>query len=130
LTRRSSAEILDKGGPPLGMFPVTDYVSGRTLLQEGDVLVLYTDGILDALNTNQEEFGEERLRDIVRSSQFLSAAEIRQRVVSRVDAFTAGCPQWDDITLLVVKVKADSAASPTKAPVSAELYDHETYAKR
>jgi serine phosphatase RsbU (regulator of sigma subunit) len=129
LTRRSSAEVLDKGGPPLGMFPATEYVCGRTLLQEGDVLVLYTDGIVDALNTKQEQFGEERLRDVIRSSQFLSAAEICKRFVSRLDAFTAGNPQWDDITLVVVKVKADSADSPTKAPVSAELYDHETYAK-
>ena len=38
LTRRSSAEVLDKGGPSLGMFPATEYVCGRTLLQEGDVL--------------------------------------------------------------------------------------------
>ena len=124
LRRPSSTEVLDKGGPPLGMFPATQYVCGRTLLQEGDVLVLYTDGVLDALNMEQEQFGEERLRDVIRSSQFLTATEICQSVVSRLDTFTAGSPQWDDVTLVVVKVKADSADSPTKAPISAELYDH------
>ena len=60
------------------------------------------------LNMEQEQFGEERLRDVIRSSQFLTATEICQSVVSRLDTFTAGSPQWDDITLVVVKVKADS----------------------
>jgi serine phosphatase RsbU (regulator of sigma subunit) len=108
LCRQSStAEMLDKGGPPLGMFPESEYLSGRVCLQEGDVLVLYTDGILDAVNREQDQFGEERLRETVRSSLTLSASEICQKVVDRVDAFSDGTPQWDDITVAVVKLKSE-----------------------
>jgi serine phosphatase RsbU (regulator of sigma subunit) len=110
LSRQSSrAEMLDKGGPPLGLFSDSRYLSGRACLQEGDVLVLYTDGILDAANTKQDQFGEERLRETVRASLSLSASEICQRVVDQMDAFSADSPQWDDVTLAVVKVKSEVA---------------------
>ena len=101
--------MLDKGGPPLGLFPESEYLSGRVSLQEGDVLVVYTDGVLDAVNTEQEQFGEERLRETVRTSLSLSASEICRRIALRMDAFSAGSPQWDDVTLVVVKVKSEVA---------------------
>lgn len=115
----STAEILDRGGPPLGMFAASQYTSGRTLLQEGDVLVLYTDGVSDAVNAEQEEFGEERLRDVVRTSLSLSATDICRNIVDRLDGFTAGSPQWDDITLAVVKVKPESPDAVKKGPAAA-----------
>lgn len=105
--RSASAETLDNGGPPLGLFAENQYASGRISLQEGDVFVLYTDGISDAANNVQEQFGEERLRDIVLSSLYLSASEICQKVADELDAFTGGSPRWDDLTLAVVKVKPD-----------------------
>jgi stage II sporulation SpoE-like protein len=112
----SNFEQVDKGGPPLGIFPASQYFSGEASLQEGDVLVLYTDGISEASNEKEEEFGEERLRDVVRTSLSLSAMEICQRIVSRVNTFTAGCPQADDITLAVIKVNSQSADETTKNP--------------
>jgi serine phosphatase RsbU (regulator of sigma subunit) len=113
---RSTAEMLDSGGPPLGIFAATQYTSGQMLLQEGDVLVLYTDGVSEAVNAGQEEFGEERLRDVVRASLSLSAAEICQNVLDRLDAFTSGSLQWDDITLVVVRVKSEFTDSLQKTP--------------
>jgi sigma-B regulation protein RsbU (phosphoserine phosphatase) len=101
--------MLDNGGPPLGLFSDSQYRSGRVCLQEGDVLVLYTDGVLDAANTEHDQFGEERLRKTVRASLSLSASEICRRVVDQMDAFSAGSPQWDDVTLAVVKVKSEVA---------------------
>jgi serine phosphatase RsbU (regulator of sigma subunit) len=64
----------------------------------------------------EEEFGEERLRDVVRTSVSLSAMEICQRIVPRVHTFSAGCPQGDDITLAVNKVNSQSADEATKNP--------------
>ncbi|MGP8243424.1 MAG: SpoIIE family protein phosphatase [Bryobacteraceae bacterium] len=55
-------------------------------LYDGDVLVAYTDGVVEALNPQREEFGEERLRDIVRSSLSLGAAEICRRIAERLMA--------------------------------------------
>lgn len=123
-TDRSAPEVLDKGGPPLGLFSSTLYLSGHTPLQEGDVLVLYTDGVLDASNAEQQQFGEERLREAVRASLSLSSAEICRNVMGRLDAFTAGTPQWDDITLAVIKVKtqfADTLTEPLKTVVSSTV---------
>jgi|SRR5215469_13888146 len=86
----------------------------RTIaVKQGDVLLLYTDGVVDAANGEQEQFGEQRLHDIVRSSLPLSATEICERVADRVQAFTAGTPQWDDITLAVLKVKCEFTDSET-----------------
>ena len=111
----------DKGGPPLGIFPKTTYDCGKTTLKEGDVLVLYTDGVVDAANAQQEQFGEEPFHDIIRSSLSLSATEICQRVVERIQAFTGDTSQWDDITLAVVKVKQESSGVEAREPETLEF---------
>ena len=70
-------------------------------------MVAYTDGVSDALNAQQQEFGEELVRNIVRSSLSLSAAEICTRIAERLQAFTAASQQWDDITIVVMKMKPE-----------------------
>lgn len=109
-------QLLNQGGPPLGVFADTQYRCGRTLLQEGDVLVLYTDGIVEAANAQQEQFGEERFVNLVRSSVSLSANEICREVLEHLDAFTGANPQWDDITLVIVKVKHRDVDSSARQP--------------
>ena len=102
-----TAERLECGGPPVGLFARSQYRSEHVPLHDGDVLVAYTDGVVDALNPQQEEFDEARLIDIVRSSLSLSAAEICKRITERLQAFVAESAQWDDITLVVMKVKPE-----------------------
>jgi serine phosphatase RsbU (regulator of sigma subunit) len=103
----STIESLEGGGPPVGIFARSQYRSEHVLLREGDVVVAYTDGVVDALNPQQEEFGEERLRDIIRLSLSLNAAQICERIAERLQAFVTKSPQWDDITLVVMKVKSE-----------------------
>ena len=103
----SKIESLEGGGLPIGIFARSEYRSEQILLHDGDVLVAYTDGVVEALNSRQEEFGEERLSDIVRSSLSLSAAEICKRIAERLQAFVAESPPWDDITLVVMKMKPE-----------------------
>jgi serine phosphatase RsbU (regulator of sigma subunit) len=100
-----TAESLRDGGPPVGILARSEYRSEQLRLHGGDVLVAYTDGVIEALNPQQEEFGEARLSGIVRSSLALGAADICKRITSRLQDFVAEGPQWDDITLLVMKVK-------------------------
>jgi sigma-B regulation protein RsbU (phosphoserine phosphatase) len=102
-----TTERLECGGPPVGIFARSQYRSEHVPLHDGDVLVAYTDGVVEALNPQQEEFGEEPLKDIVRSSFSLSASEICKRIAERLQAFVAESPQWDDITLVVMKVKPE-----------------------
>lgn len=103
----STTESLERGGLPIGILAGSQYRSEQVRVHEGDVLVAYTDGVVEALNPRQEEFGEEPLRDIVRSSLSLSAAGICKRIVEALQAFVAESPQWDDITVVVMKLKPE-----------------------
>jgi serine phosphatase RsbU (regulator of sigma subunit) len=100
-----TVEKLEGGGPPVGILAGSQYQSEHVALHDGDVLVVFTDGVADALNAQQEDFGEDRLGDIVRSSFALSAAEICKRIAEQLQEFVGDSPQWDDITLVVMKVK-------------------------
>jgi len=102
-----TTERLESGGLPVGLLARSQYRSEHVPLHDGDVLVAYTDGVVEARNPQQEEFGEARLINIVRSSLSLSAAEICKRIADRLQAFVAESPRWDDITLVVMKVKPE-----------------------
>ena len=99
-----SAEPIDHSGLPLGMFPESVYEHWQLTFRQGDVLVLYTDGVTEAQNSAGEEFGEWRLREAVTSVLALSAAEIGSVVKQRLRDFVGQNPPFDDITLVVVKM--------------------------
>jgi len=94
---------LETGGTVLGAFLDSSYEEERLELAIGDVLLFYTDGVTDARNGGGEMFGEERLLALLQQEHHLSAAEIRKSVLEAVNRFVHGAPQFDDITLLVVK---------------------------
>ena len=75
-------------------------------LEPGDAVVLYSDGITEAENAAQEQFGEDRLLQAVAASDGRSALETRDALLRRLDSFTAGTPAHDDVTLVVVRVAA------------------------
>jgi len=89
----------------LGAFDFVEYKPRQTRLAPGDVVVMYTDGVTEAVNADNQMFGEERLEGLVRESVSLSAGEIKQRILDEVLSFTAGLPQGDDITLIALKMK-------------------------
>jgi sigma-B regulation protein RsbU (phosphoserine phosphatase) len=106
LFRKSGTiERLEAGGTVVGLLPRFPYQSGSVKLDHGDLLVCFTDGISEAENTAQEEYGEQRLIEVVRSGSGRSAAELMPHIVDDVDAFVAGAPQHDDMTLVVVGVR-------------------------
>ncbi|HST50980.1 MAG TPA: SpoIIE family protein phosphatase [Pyrinomonadaceae bacterium] len=96
-------EQLGSGGPPLGIMPEFDYREGRTQLQHGDVLVSYSDGVTEQTNPKGEEFGTDRLHEVVTQNIERSAAAIRDKIEAALSAFAQGTPAVDDITLLIVK---------------------------
>lgn len=97
-------ERLDKGGLVLGIMPDTQYEEGRVLLDPGDHMVLYTDGVTEAANQNDEMFGEERLEELLVEYREVGAREMEERVYNSVKDFTAGAAQADDLTMVVVKM--------------------------
>jgi len=101
--RDGTVEDLREGGPVLGVFPGAVYVAGSAELRSGDCLVLYTDGITEAFNAANEEFGEERLVRAL-SQPFGIAEECRQRVMAAVTQFSNG-NFHDDATMMIVSMR-------------------------
>jgi sigma-B regulation protein RsbU (phosphoserine phosphatase) len=95
---------LREGGTPLGIFPDWKYEDGGFPLASGDRLVLYTDGLTEAMNSDEQEFGERRLLELCRSNIALSASELLAAIRKEVVSFCNGNFQ-DDFTLVVVAVK-------------------------
>jgi sigma-B regulation protein RsbU (phosphoserine phosphatase) len=96
---------LDNAGLPLGMFPKSVYDHQQVPLCEGDVLVLYADGVTDARNSAGDEFGEDRLSETISGALTLPAAQIGDRIRKHLEDFVGPTPAFDDITLVVVVVK-------------------------
>lgn len=89
---------------PLGMFHHTTFESAKIRLEKGDLLVLFTDGINEAKNTEGEQFGAERLVNIVLEHGNRSSKELRDAIVNSVEIFSEGQEQRDDITVMIVRV--------------------------
>jgi phosphoserine phosphatase RsbU/P len=98
-----TVEQLASGGLPLGIKPDAEYREGRTQLQPGDVLVIYSDGVTEAVSPTGEEFGPTRLYEVVSRNVEASAAGIRDRIESSLTKFAQGTSAADDITLVIVK---------------------------
>ena len=91
-------------GIAMGVITDAEYVSNEKPLAPGDVVVLYTDGITEAMNAREEMFGEERLYEVVRHVNGRNSGEILTNILNVVKEFTGDYPQSDDITLMVVRV--------------------------
>jgi sigma-B regulation protein RsbU (phosphoserine phosphatase) len=96
---------LTTGGPIIGAFPFSTYQQETIQMESGDLLLAYTDGVTEAFNPVEEEFGEERLRQIVATSAHLSAQTLTEKIVETVSEWCQDTPQHDDLTLVVMKVK-------------------------
>jgi sigma-B regulation protein RsbU (phosphoserine phosphatase) len=105
LVRASGAvEYLDRGGLILGILPTTTpYEQASVQLGVGDILVLFTDGVSEAMNEKGEDFTEDRLLEVVRHSKGGTSQEIINSVLAGVEEHVRGTPQSDDITLLVLR---------------------------
>jgi sigma-B regulation protein RsbU (phosphoserine phosphatase) len=97
-------ERLDIGGNILGLMKTqTPYPEGAVTLGSGDVIVMFTDGVSEAMNPEDEDFGEERLEKVLVAARSSSASQIIDSVREALDAYTRGAPQSDDITMLILR---------------------------
>ena len=95
---------LETGGPVIGAFRDVPYQQGSLTLEPGDIFVGFTDGVSEAMNLQDEEWGEERLIPAVAQHAQQPAAAIIPSLLSEADRFASGAPQHDDMTLVVMKV--------------------------
>ena len=94
---------LGEGGLVLSIVEDFPYEEQSVPLGEGDVLVIYSDGISEAINPTQEQFGEERISTVIEAHRSESASKIMSEIIAAVKAHAGAAPQMDDMTLVVVK---------------------------
>ena len=96
-------ERLEAGGLPLGINPAAPYQSAATTVDPGGLLLIFTDGLVEAEDRAEREYGEERMLPLLQSLHSGTAQEAIQRIMSSVDAFVGQTRQHDDITCLVLR---------------------------
>jgi len=105
ILRRANGQIerLDVGGLPFGILPETKYDSATVTLAPGDWLVIFTDGLVEAENARQEDFGEARLLAAIEAGRSVEPADMLKRLMAEVDLFVGNTPQHDDVTCMLLK---------------------------
>ncbi len=106
LKQDGKVELLEKGGVILGMMPNLPYQQETIPLEEGDWIVMFTDGVTEAVNEADEEFEEKRLIEVIRANKDGSASVMKEKILAAVREFSVGQPQGDDITLLCMAQRA------------------------
>ncbi len=108
LLRQGQMCLLEKGGMVLGVHELAQYEHDGFRLEDGDMILLYTDGVTEARNKAGEIFGEERLRKIVRRLSDYGAAQVVETLHLEVEEFSEAVPQFDDRTVMVIKVRPEA----------------------
>jgi sigma-B regulation protein RsbU (phosphoserine phosphatase) len=104
-------ELLDDGGLLVGMMPAVEYTEGVRRLAPGDRVVIYTDGVTEAVDASGTMFGEDRLYALLESlPRTLDAREIVERVLAGVRDFLGDVEAGDDITVMALRALEDSEA--------------------
>jgi sigma-B regulation protein RsbU (phosphoserine phosphatase) len=94
---------LETGGPVIGLLRQS-YQQESLPLEPGDQVVLFTDGVSESMNARDEEWGEDRLIEFAKTCLGLPACEVMTQILAAAEAFAAGAPQHDDMTLVVLRV--------------------------
>src|SRR5579862_9625197 len=107
ILRRASGQIerLDVGGLPFGILPDAPYNAATVTLAPGDWLIIFTDGLVEAENAHQDEYGETRLLAAIEDGKSVEPAEMLKRLLAEVDLFVGSTPQHDDVTCLLLKAE-------------------------
>jgi phosphoserine phosphatase RsbU/P len=104
LTRQGVGR-LDRGGPPLGLFDAIPFEEETFRLEPGDWVVVFSDGVSEALSTGGEEFGDARIAEVARAHYDHDPSVLLAALLLSVRTFTTGAPQGDDVTALVVRYR-------------------------
>ncbi len=105
ILRRASGQIerLDVGGLPFGILPEAQYQDATVTLAPGDWLIIFTDGLVEAVNSRDEEYGEARLLAAIETGRSTVPADMLNRLMAELDSFVGNTPQHDDVTCMLLK---------------------------
>ena len=114
LVRQGTAEaVFTAGSFPVGLLPHTEYTSAVAQLQPGDTVVLFSDGVTEAMNPEDQEFGLARLQRVLSALGDVPLEKMQKSVLAAVEDFTRGTRQTDDLTLLLARYRAAAEFTPT-----------------
>src|SRR5713101_3577089 len=117
LVRRGIAdEAFTEGSFPVGLVPEAEYKTTCIKLEPGDTLVLFSDGVTEAMNPDEELFGAARLREVLTGQMDTPLDQLQKCVLESVENFARGASQADDLTLLLVRYRATAALTESEAP--------------
>ena len=111
-------EAFTEGSYPVGLVPDAMYTAACLKLQPGDTLVLFSDGVTEAMDPDEQLFGVPRLREVLEGKTNMDLEEIQKTVLESVENFARGARQADDLTLLLVRYRDPKSAEKLDAPVS------------
>ncbi|HLX86402.1 MAG TPA: PP2C family protein-serine/threonine phosphatase [Terriglobales bacterium] len=105
ILRRASGAIerLEAGGIPIGILPESPYEMQKTRLESGDWLVIFTDGVVEAFDNREEEYGEPRMLGVIDRVAKLTPPEMLRELLTELDRYVGNTPQHDDMTCLLLK---------------------------
>jgi sigma-B regulation protein RsbU (phosphoserine phosphatase) len=119
-------EPFSEGSYPVGLVPEAEYIALKIKLEPGDTLVLFSDGVTEAMDPDEQMFGVPRLREVLTGRTECPLDELEKCILEAVENFARGASQADDLTLLIVRYRAagaraitDTDAAPTTKSVSA-----------
>jgi sigma-B regulation protein RsbU (phosphoserine phosphatase) len=111
LRRGEVIELTTEGSFPVGLIPEAEYGAQTCVLEPSDTLVLFSDGVTEAVNPSEEMFGTARLRESLSGQRETSLEQLQKTVLGALETFTSGASQADDITLLIVRYRAATQAA-------------------
>jgi len=124
LIRRGMAEeAFTEGSFPVGLVPEAQYTAACLKLEPGDTLVLFTDGVTEAMDPDEQLFGAPRLRQLLTGQPECPLEHLQKCVLEAVENFTRGARQADDLTLLIVRYRATAALATTDRDVPSSVSD-------
>src|SRR5882762_1999072 len=119
LIRRGVAEeAFTEGSYPVGLVPEAEYTAVCLKLEPGDTLVLFSDGVTEAVDPDEQMFGTARLKKLLTGQMECPLEHIQKCVLEGVENFARGAHQADDVTLLIVRYRAAAATTDTEVPIS------------
>lgn len=124
LIRHGAAEeAFTEGSYPVGLVPEAEYTAACLKLEPGDTLVLFTDGVTEAMDPDEQLFGVPRLRQVLTGQTQCPLEHLQKCILEAVENFTRGAHQADDLTLLIVRYRATAASATTDTDVPSSVSD-------
>ena len=103
-------EPFTEGSYPVGLVQDAEYVTARVKLEPGDTLILFSDGVTEAMDTGEELYGVPRLREVLTGQSDCALDKLQKSILESVENFSKGAHQADDLTLLIVRYSVRASA--------------------